>query len=308
MVKLGVAFGTVLILIIIAGWIGFSTVGQVGRPPVNGLEIALDPVTWPNSGGLTFSVIGDYGTGGTNQLQVARQMAATYQKQPFSLFLTVGDNVYSGEVAERATEVIYKPYKALFDAGVEFRPSLGNHDIEDPGDLSTTIAALGMPGRYYHFTAGQVDFFALDSNRMDDNQLAWLRTRLSCSDVLWQVVYMHHPLYSAGTHGSDDDLRETLEPVLILGGADIVFSGHDHDYERSTPQHGIVHVVTGGGGANIRRVGSIESTAVSKAVLHFLLAKVSGSSMEIQAINDDRAVVDSFSIEPRQGLAPCREG
>ena len=128
--------------------------------------------------------------------------------------------------------------------------------------------------------------------------------RLSCSDSLRQVVYLHHPLYSSGRHGSDTALRERLEPILVTGGADIVFAGHDHDYERSTPQHGIVHVVTGSG-AKLTSVGTSNFTAVGKSELHFLLVSASENGMEIQAINTDGMVTDSFSIEPRQGLAPC---
>ena len=178
-----------------------------------------------------------------------------YRKQLYEHLLTVGDNVYGGDVVDRSADVIDKPYKPLFDAGVEFHPALGNHDLDDLDDQAETLATLGIPHRYYYFTDGPVDFFALDSNWMDDDQLRWLKKGLVCSDSSWQVVYMHHPLYSSGKHGSDTDLRETLETVLIAGGTDIVLSGHDHDYERSTPQHGIVHVVTGGG-ANLRIVGA----------------------------------------------------
>ena len=147
----------------------------------------------------------------------------------------------------------------------------------------------------------------MDSNSLDSDQLAWLRKGLSCSVSRWQVVYLHHPLYSSGKHGSDTDLRETLEPILVQGGSDVVFSGHDHHYERSTPQGGIVHVVTGGGGAKLRGVGVGEFTAVSESVSHFLLVEVVGDRMNVKAIDLDGAVIDSFPIEPQPGLAACGE-
>ena len=234
-------------------------------------------------------------------------MARTYRKQAYGHLLTVGDNVYGGDVVDRAAHVIAKPYKPLFDAGVEFHPALGNHDLDDLDDLAETLETLGISSRYYQFSYGPVEFFAVDSNWIDSDQLAWLKKGLSCSLSLWQVVYLHHPLYSSGRHGSDTDLRETHESVLIEGGADIVFSGHDHNCERSTPQNGIVHIVTGGGGAKLRGVGAGKFTAVSKSELHFLLVKVLGNSMDVKAINVDGVVIDSFSIEPRRGLAPCSE-
>lgn len=246
MVKTGIALGAVLILAL-AAWTGFVVSTQAD--PFAGFENTLEPKAWPDSpDAVTFAVIGDAGTGGTGQFRVAREMAEAYKEQPFSLLLTAGDNVYGGDVVDRAPDVIDKPYKPLFDAGVEFHPALGNHDVDDSDDLAETLSTLGMPHRYYHFTDGPVDFLAVDSNRVDGRQIEWLRERLICSDSLWQVVYFHHPLYSSGKHGSDTGLRQVLEPVLIEGGADIVLTGHDHDYQRSTPQHGVVHVVTGGGG------------------------------------------------------------
>lgn len=246
MVKTGIALGAVLILAL-AAWTGFVVSTQAD--PFAGFENTLEPKAWPDSpDAVTFAVIGDAGTGGTGQFRVAREMAEAYKEQPFSLLLTAGDNVYGGDVVDRAPDVIDKPYKPLFDAGVEFHPALGNHDVDDSDDLAETLSTLGMPHRYYHFTDGPVDFLAVDSNRVDGRQIEWLRERLICSDSLWQVVYFHHPLYSSGKHGSDTGLRQVLEPVLIEGGADIVLTGHDHDYQRSTPQHGVVHVVTGGVG------------------------------------------------------------
>ena len=66
-----------------------------------------------------------------------------------------------------------------------------------------------------------------------------------------------------------------------------------------------MHVVTGGGGKDLRDVGFRDFTEVSKSELHFLLVEVVDGSMEIKAINVGGAIIDSFSIEPRSGLASC---
>ena len=305
-VKIGMAFGALLILTV-AGWTGFQVAVQTDRIPGRALEITLSPTGWSEpSDTVTFVIIGDAGTGGKNQFRVATEMAEAYSQQPFSLLLTTGDNVYYGDVVDRAKEVIDKPYGPLFDAGVEFHPVLGNHDVDDQEDLAETLALLGMPDRYYYYTSGPVDFFALDSNWMDTEQLTWLADLLTCSENRWQVVYLHNPLYSSGEHGSDTALRERLEPILVSGGVDILFAGHDHNYERSTPQNGIVHVVTGGG-AQLRSVGESEFTAVSESELHFMLVKASENNMKIQAIDTDGIVIDTSSIEPRQALASYSE-
>ena len=294
----------------ISGWAGFGMLSRQDLIPGRDLNVVLSPAAWPASPGkVTFAVIGDAGTGGKNQFRIASEMAQTYQRQPFGLLLTTGDNVYFGGVVGRVKEVVDKPYRSLFDAGVEFRPALGNRDVDqdddDGDDVPSALAALGMPNRYYHFTRGPVDFFALNSNDMDSNQLTWLTNGLACSENRWQVVYLHHPLYSSGVHGSDLELRSALESILVTGGADIIFAGHDHNYERTLPQQDVTYVVTGGGGAHIRPVGSSHFTAMSEADHHFLLVRVADSTMRVTALGDDGETLDDFVLSPRAAQSLC---
>ena len=117
MVKIGMAAGTVLILII-AGWITFHAAVQTDRIPgrTSGITLSAKGLSEPTDA-VTLAIIGDAGTGGKNQFRVAEEMAETYRRQPFTLLLTTGDNVYYGDVADRAKEVIDEPYRPLFDAG-----------------------------------------------------------------------------------------------------------------------------------------------------------------------------------------------
>ncbi|MCE7743190.1 MAG: hypothetical protein GOP50_12135, partial [Candidatus Heimdallarchaeota archaeon] len=57
--------------------------------------------------------------------------------------------------------------------------------------------------------------------------------------------------YSVRSESRNQDsrvIRAVLEPILIDYGVDLVFSGHDHYYYRTT-RNGIVHITTGGAGA-----------------------------------------------------------
>lgn len=304
--------GFILILIsvlAVLGWAGFNEVSRLDLVPGRDLNYVLRPNVWPQSPReVTFAVIGDAGTGGKNQFRVASMMAQSYELHPFGLLLTTGDNVYFGDVVARVKEVVDKPHGPLFDAGVEFRPVLGNHDVDredgDGEELASTLDALNMPARYYHFTRGPVDFFALDSNNMDTDQMTWLTDRLRCSENLWQVVYLHHPPFSSGTHGSSLELRRAIEPTLVAGGADVVFAGHDHNYERTLPQQGVTYVVTGGGGSRIRRVGSSEFTAVSESDHHFVLVRVADNRMHVTVLDSDGEQLDDFALSPRSAQSP----
>ncbi len=89
----------------------------------------------------------------------------------------------------------------------------------------------------------------LDSDYMDPKQLQWVDNELKGARDDWKIVYFHHPLYSSGgRHGSEVDLRVTLEPLFVKYGVNVVYSGHDHIYERIKPQKGIYYFVAGSAG------------------------------------------------------------
>ena len=139
-----------------------------------------------------------------------------------------------------------RPYGPLLDAGVRFYAALGNHD--EPTNRS--YPPFNMSGeRYYTFAKAPVRFFVLDTNLMDRAQLAWAEDALARADEPWKIVYFHHPLYSDGDrHGSNVELRVILEPLLVRHDVNVVFSGHEHIYERTTPQKGITYFIQGSSG------------------------------------------------------------
>ena len=195
---------------------------------------------------VRFGVIGDSGTGDKAQYEIAAEMNAARSKYPFEFVLMLGDNIYGGHTPADFKRKFDDPYKPLLDAGVKFYAALGNHDQTN----ERLYKPFNMDGkRYYSFKRGNAEFFALDSNYMDREQLDWLQSQLSGSRSTWKICYFHHPLYShARAHGPDSDLRKLLEPVLQAQGVSIVFAGHEHVYERLKPQNGIAYFVLGNSG------------------------------------------------------------
>lgn len=283
----------------------FATVREdllPGRAP----DVELEPHAWEErTGVLRFAVVGDNGTGGRNAMRVAGQMAETYRERPYGLVVHTGDIVYYGDLVERWDQVFVRPMHPLLDAGVVVRPVLGNHEFDYEASLRQ-LELFGLPGRYYSFVAGPVEFFMLDSTPPEfggeggAEQLAWLEERLRASTADWQVAVLHHPPYSSGRHGSDLPARRALEPLFVEHGVDLVLTGHDHDYERTKPQSGIVYVVTGGG-AKLTSVGRGEFTAESRKVLHFVLVDVAQDRMSVDAISADGEIFDSFEVPRRNG-------
>ena len=253
---------------------------------------------------LRFAVMGDTGTGGKTQYDVARQMAQWRTKFPFEFVLMLGDNLYGGGSPRDYEQKFETPYKPLMDAGVKFYASLGNHDDANQRFYKN----FNMNGeRYYTFRPKPgIRFFALDSNYMDRAQLAWLQEELRSSGSEWKIFYFHHPLYSSGDrHGSDEQLRAVLEPLFVEFGVSVVFSGHDHFYERIKPQKGIYYFVSGAGG-QLRR-GNIRTTDLTAKGFdqdnHFMILEIAGDEMYFQTISRTGTIVDSGVIQrPKENL------
>ena len=105
---------------------------------------------------------------------------------------------------------------------------------------------------------------------MDKSQLDWLEKELAASGSDWKIVFFHHPLYSSGdTHGSDEQLREQLEPMFLKHGVDVVFPGHEHFYERIKPQKGIYYFISAAP-AKLRERGCQKTDLTAKSLRHRL--------------------------------------
>jgi hypothetical protein len=246
---------------------------------------------------MKFAVIGDNGTGDRPEFDIAQQMTSARARFPFELVIMLGDNMYGRQQPQDFVDKFERPYAALLQAGVSFHAALGNHD--DPGSVS--YKGFNMGGqRYYSFARKHVRFIVVDSNQLDPRQRAWIDGTLQQAEEPWKICYFHHPLYSdAGRHGSDVSLRVALEPLLTKGGVNVVFAGHDHVYERLTPQKGITHFVAGSGG-QLRR-GDIHPSAMTAAFYDqeqaFMLVEIDNDQMFFQAVSRTGAIVDSGVIE-----------
>jgi predicted phosphodiesterase len=254
-------------------------------------------ITLPNKPDtVKFMAMGDNGTGEKAQYEVAAQMAQAHQQFPFDFAIMLGDNMYGSQRPSDFVAKFERPYKPLLDAGVKFYASLGNHDEQN----NRFYKLWNMGGeRYYTYTKKNVRFFALDSDYMDPKQLDWLTSQLKESTDDWKIAYFHHPLYSsAGRHGSETDLRLVLEPLFVQYGVNVVFSGHDHVYERVKPQKGIYYFVSGSAG-QLRR-GDLERSPLTEAGFDqdnsFMLVEIDKDTMSIQTISRTGRTVDSATL------------
>jgi Calcineurin-like phosphoesterase len=245
---------------------------------------------------VKFAAIGDNGTGDRPQYEVADQMTKLQSTFPFDLVIMLGDNMYGGQKPADFVKKFEEPYRTLLGRRVKFQASLGNHDRPE----NVGYELYNMNGqRYYTYVRKNVRFFALDTTLMDRKQLDWLDAGLKDSREDWKICYFHHPLYSnASRHGSSVDVRLLLEPLFVRYGVNVVFSGHDHVYERLKPQQGIYYFVSGAAGQ--LRKGNMEPSDQTAASFDqdqsFMLVEVAGDEMFFESVSRTGRVVDSGLI------------
>jgi len=302
-----------------------ASVAVDSRPPA---ETPAGKLLLPlKEGSVRFAVIGDTGTGAAEQYEIARGLTGWRERFPFDFVLMMGDNLYGTEGPRDYKRKFEEPYKALLDAKVKFYAALGNHDDPnqskyehfnmggkhfysfkaesaraEPPPTGTEKPAPAKPG-----SAGGVRFLALDSNYLDPEQLDWLKKELEASGSAWKICFFHHPLYSSGMmHGPAVELREVLEPLFVEHGVDVVFTGHEHFYERIKPQKGIAYFIIGAS-AKLRRGNTRKTEETAKAFDQdnsFMLAEIVGDEMHFQTIGRSGATVDSGVIHRRERPKP----
>ena len=188
--------------------------------------------------------------------------------------LPLGDLQYQdGDLA--SFQAVYHPTWGRFKA--ISRPTVGNHEYGTPdaaGYFSYFGAVAGDPANgWYSYDLGSWHLIALNSECSHiggcgpgSPQEQWLRADLAAHPAACTLAYWHEPRFSSGHHG-DKPVLDGLWRALHEAGAEVVLSGHDHDYERFAPQdpqgilddtRGIRQFVVGTGGANHYRFETVK--------------------------------------------------
>jgi hypothetical protein len=229
------------------------------------LADVLAPLQQPRPGDVLVVAAGDIARCGP-QLVNARATAAIVQQFPSATVLTIGDNAYQrGRPDEFAN--CYDPTWGAFKSRTH--PSPGNHEYYSSSDAAGYFGYFNVP-QYYSFEVGNWHLVSLDSMidmTAASPQVAWLEKDLDANRKTCILAYWHHPRFSSGIHGFQDNDRGRQTAVLwrVLAGhhATLILNGHDHDYERFAPRDGIREIVAGTGGGElrpfIRRLGGSEA-------------------------------------------------
>lgn len=249
--------------------------------------------TVPSTGKVIVGVLGD-----------ARDVVTTWQEAQgrmrdaaVSVQFLSGDVVITGSVESLYTQWLDAIWKSPQDPTKFWTlgqqliiPIAGNHENEAaqfyanfaiPGDdpnYAEQFASMDIGNT--HFVLVDDQPLSQDGSSAGDAILAWLDKDLAAananrSKVPFIVSISHRGLFSTSLHATDGDVldvRGKLAPIYDKYGVDLVFNGHDHEYERSKPLHagspasgdpvvgaGTQYVICAGAGANPYAVGTTAS-------------------------------------------------
>lgn len=292
--------------------------GEAPPTPAPVLTPAPTAPSLPGDEPVRFAVIGDYGRDTDDEGRVA-DLVSSWDPD---FVITTGDNNYPDGEASTIDDNIGKyysqfigNYQGSYGPGSptnRFWPSLGNHDWHSITCSGSSCSGayfdyFTLPNneRYYEVDLGLVHLFAIDSDsdepdgRDEDSvQAGWLQDQLAASTSCYNFVYFHHAPYSSGNHGSSSRLQWPFP----AWGADAVFNGHDHLYER-IDVGGTPYFVNGAGGASLYdfdNLGNLPPEAESmvryNADYGAMLVTAGVTGVTYQFYNADNELIDEYIV------------
>jgi hypothetical protein len=219
-----------------------------------------------------------------NNRQVCQydDVAAAIAAHPYDAFLALGDIQYEyGEYRNFVDD-----YDRYFGRLLPITdPVPGNHDYGTP-DAAGYYRYFGDighgPDGYYSFDLGTWHVIALNSAICPaatgcgpgDPQYEWLQQDLAAHPAACTLAYWHHPRfdwlkYQKADWTQDYEFLRTKPfwDLLSAAHADVVLSGHNHNYSRWLPMDangnpspdGITQFVVGSGGRNLNGFGGVHT-------------------------------------------------
>lgn len=180
-----------------------------------------------------------------------------------SLVFTLGDNVYSNGSSSEYKNC-YGPtwgaYKSIT------KPVPGNHEYNTSG-ASGYFQYFNVP-KYYAYNARAWRVYALNSevdSSSTSAQAQWLKNDLAANPKKCVLAYWHRARWSSGSDHGSDPKTQALWSILYNAKAELVLSGHSHNYERFAPMNsnggavsvGLQEIIAGTGGVGHGSFGTI---------------------------------------------------
>ncbi len=304
-----------------APYVSNNHFAQCGKLNVfrRGVDAArIYPLDTPPPASRAFVALGDTGRGSSNQWAVAGAIDNFCHRRGCDFALLLGDNIYdsgaSSPTDPQFASKFEQPYAPL---AFPFYVVLGNHDYGGNGagsefdkganEIAYTqhSAKWKMPAAYYHWTAGNTELFALDTNMQMYEQDAAQRTDvaswLGASTATWKIAYGHHPYFSNGSHGnagtydgngtdvfpwSGRGVKSFMDGV-VCGNADLYLCGHDHDRQWLEQTCGGTELAVSGAGGSGKPLVGHDPTRFQSERPGFLYISIEGTTLVAEFVDAD---------------------
>ena len=285
-------------------------------------------VSFAQSGGVSFFVLGDWGREGKDsQTVVANSMGKRGDLSKPQFVISTGDNFYQKGVQSVTDSQWVTSFERIYSAGslqIPWYAVLGNHDYLTNPEAEIAYTFTGhrwkMPARYFAqeikvdanttalFLFLDTSPFILDYQAQDakfhvksestSRQLLWMDSVLSHSKAKWKFAVGHHPLYSAAsTHGNTPELLSQVLPLFQRNNVQAYFCGHDHNLQHLIDD-GIHYFVSGGGSRAREDIGKRADAVFTANSTGFLEVALTSTILVATFYDQSGKLLDTSRVQP----------
>lgn len=287
--------------------VGGGPSGKEVWSPTYTFRTAPDRASAPDAQ-VQLLVIGDT----RDKASVWRQALETaMQKGPPDFILFSGDATLLGD-----EQTLWDAWFMAADPLLASTPMLlahGNHEANSVAFYSQ----FALPGDETNYGAdlGPVHLSVANDTPLDSAAVMGANAQTLSQHVQdgtsapWNLVMHHKPVFSAcqeTRHPNDYQPQQMYwQPIYDQYKVDMVFNGHDHDYERSkpmrgmtvgaTPADGTTYVTVGTAGANLDPNGTKFFTAYSEMTYSFSIVTARKGMLTLNAFRPDGSSIETFT-------------
>ncbi len=227
-------------------------------------------------------------------IEIYKQITEKIVLQKPQVVFHTGDLVSNGFIETQWDD--FEAATKKIDEIASFFPVRGNHD-GSAGVFLKHFPRLGSQTWYLNEYLG-LHWIIVDSElpvTIGSEQYRWLKNDLKGAGNKFCILLLHHPIYSSGHHGNDfksKDLMQLIQKYKVK----LVFSGHDHIYERSFHE-ATYYIVTGGAGAPLyNKVKENPYSQYFSSTYHYCVLENQPDKIQVRVFDLKDNQIDSLTI------------
>lgn len=245
----------------------------------------------------------------------------------FGLF---GGNLVSGQAGTEEWSLIYDRCEPFF-VNKPMMTAVGDTEVSGGMDTYRDMVVMPTNGKgteeYYYFDYGDAFIITLNSSMFTEEYrqsidseeeyqemltvaTEWLDRMLRTNDRPWVVINMHHSMFPVWEDGDADQaqmqelIRQTWEPIFAEYDVDLVLTGDQGMYFRTSPLNDITYIAVHSG--PVAAGDQIPEDTDLSAVSHlgsyydagpsYIRVDVTENALDVYAYDADHTQVDQYQI------------